>query len=66
MGCNCGKNRYPKKKSSRMPVKNEGTTPNQRRAKMIKLQNRKRNQSKKRSQSKNGFNWEEYIKRNTR
>tara|TARA_Y100000310_G_scaffold319326_1_gene374471 strand:- start:7 stop:192 length:186 start_codon:yes stop_codon:yes gene_type:complete len=58
MGCGCGKNRYPKKKSSRMPVKEEKITPNQRRARMIKLQNRKRNQSK------NGFNWEEYVRRN--
>ncbi len=52
MGCNCGKNKnYPKKKSSRMPMKkskckqNKNTiqenilTPNERRTKIVKMQN---------------------------
>jgi len=44
MGCGCGKSKFPKKKSSRMPIKK--MTPNERRAKIIKLQNSKRNKPK--------------------
>lgn len=52
MGCNCGKNKYPKKKSSRMPGKPfkkiglipipENLTPNQRRSIIIKINNDKK------------------------
>lgn len=40
MGCNCGKNRRINRKSSRMPIKKKGLTPNQRRAKIVKIQNK--------------------------
>ncbi len=40
MGCNCGKS--SNRKSSRMPMKKNHITPNQRRAGVIKIQNKKK------------------------
>ena len=65
MGCNCGKNKYPKKKSSRVPfvkksnIINEGLTPDQRRSRMIKLENARRSKLQKQ------FNWEQQQHRNS-
>ena len=67
MGCNCGKNKkFPPKKSSRMPMKKKSCsrstnpvqespmTPNDRRVKIIKLQNAKKIKQIRRQQ----FEWE--------
>tara|TARA_R100000008_G_C3587237_1_gene173458 strand:+ start:6651 stop:6848 length:198 start_codon:yes stop_codon:yes gene_type:complete len=64
MGCNCGKNKkFPPKKSSRMPIKKNNIEesrmcPNERRAKIIKLQNAKKLKQIRREQ----FEWERRSK----
>ena len=71
MGCNCGKNKFPRKKSSRMPAKNgspkaiqENLTPDQRRSQIVKIQNSRRNQRI--NQLKQQFDWESYVKENNK
>jgi len=44
MGCGCGKNKFPKKKSSRMSINR--MTLEKRRANIIKSQNSKKNKQK--------------------
>ena len=60
MGRGCNKNKFPKKKSSRMPVKTKMSF-NERKAKIIKIQNNKGRDAQKQS------DWEKFInrKRNT-
>ena len=55
MGCGCNKNKFPKKKSSRMPVKTKKMTFNERKAKIIKIQNNKKGNTQ--------SDWEKFINR---
>ena len=61
MACgSCNKNKYPKKKSSRMPVKKDEMNFNERRAKIIKIQNNRNTKTTQKQQ----FDWENYVKKN--
>ena len=71
MGCNCGKNKFPRKKSSRMPSRKgtaqpiqENLTPDQRRSQLIRIQNSRRNQRI--NQLRQQFDWENYVKENNK
>jgi len=57
MGCNCGKSLN--RKSSRMPMKKNHITPNQRRARVVKIQN-------KRNATQNQKFWEQHLNQNSK
>ena len=62
MACrSCNKNKYPRKKSSRMPVKKDEMTFNERRAKIIKIQNSRNTKTSRKQQ----FDWENYVRKNS-